>query len=121
VNDADARDRSVTIHLVVESNRSAPSGAELNLGCPAILLVDFGEPEMAGKDGAVEPMYSVIVNEENQFVVWPDGRYIPSGWRHVGRTGTNAELSAYLREMFVETLPAPMLIREVKPLESRWG
>lgn len=76
---------------------------------------------MASNDKTGESMHQVIVNEENQFVVWPDARSIPTGWRHVGRTGTKSELTAYLREMFVETLPMPLLIRDGRQPETHWG
>jgi MbtH protein len=61
---------------------------------------------MSGKKSSHE----VIVNDEHVYVVWPAKRALPEGWRYIGKGGTEEELAVYLREMFVETMPAPMLI-----------
>jgi MbtH protein len=65
--------------------------------------------------------HEIIVSTDNVYVVWPAGRPVPSGWRYIGKGGTEPELVVYLREMFVETMPAPMLVAEGRQPESRWG
>lgn len=65
--------------------------------------------------------HEIIVSTDNIYVVWPVGRALPDGWRYIGKGGTEPELLAYLREMFVETLPAPMLMADGRLPESRWG
>jgi len=57
----------------------------------------------------------LIVNDQEQFAVWPATRRVPGGWRPVGRTGTRESLTEYLREVLVETLPAPLLRANGKP------
>lgn len=59
--------------------------------------------------------HQLIVNDQEQFAVWPAARRAPAGWRPVGRTGTRESLADYLREILVETLPAPLLRSDGRP------
>jgi MbtH protein len=64
--------------------------------------------------------HQIITNDDDQFVVWSDSRKLPLGWRYVGRAGTRAELMQYLKDMLVETVPAPL--RLTRPAgDSRWA
>lgn len=65
-----------------------------------------------GDDAAT---HQLIVNDQEQFAVWPSRRRVPAGWRPVGRTGTRESLTEYLREILVETLPAPLLRSDGRP------
>ena len=68
-----------------------------------------------------EGTHQIITNDDLQFVVWSSRRQLPPGWRHVGKSGSRAELALYLREMLVETIPAPLIISDRRPPDSRWG
>ena len=70
------------------------------------------------KDGA---SHEIIVNDDHVYVVWPAARRTPAGWRYLGKAGSKDELLLYLREMYVETMPAPMLMSDGRQPESRWG
>ncbi|MDP3819887.1 MAG: MbtH family NRPS accessory protein [Burkholderiales bacterium] len=59
--------------------------------------------------------HQLIVNDQEQFAVWPATRRVPNGWRPVGRTGTRESLTEYLREILVETLPAPLMRSDGRP------
>lgn len=74
-----------------------------------------------GKTSEDACSHEVIVNDEHIYVVWPADQALPARWRYVGKGGTEAELLAYVREMYVETLPAPLLISDLRQPESRWG
>ena len=65
--------------------------------------------------------HQIITNDDLQFVVWSNQRPLPRGWRHVGKSGSRAELTLYLREMLVETIPAPLIISGRRAPDSRWG
>jgi len=65
--------------------------------------------------------HEIIVSSDNVYVVWPAARVLPDGWRYIGKGGSEPELTAYLREMFVETMAAPMLMPDGRLPESRWG
>ena len=63
---------------------------------------------MASRQSGSDASHMVIVNDSSQFVVWPSQRRLPPGWRHVGHTGTRAELTEYLKAMGVQTVAAPV-------------
>ena len=64
--------------------------------------------------------HQIIVNAQDQFVVWPLRLQPPAGWRCIGTTGTRAELDVYLRKLAAETLPMPLLITDKRTLDTRW-
>ncbi|GAA3453662.1 MULTISPECIES: MbtH family protein [Dactylosporangium] len=49
--------------------------------------------------------YTVVVNDEEQYSIWPEGRDIPGGWREAGRAGTKAECLAYVEEVWTDMRP----------------
>ncbi len=76
---------------------------------------------MARPESKDRPEHEIIVNDQHQYVVWPAARRLPAGWRYLGKGGSREDLLYYLREMFVETLPAPLLIDDGRQPESLWG
>ena len=68
-----------------------------------------------------EGTHQIITNDDLQFVVWSSRRQLPPGWRYVGRSGSRAELTLYLRDMLVETMPTPLIVSGRRPPDSRWG
>jgi len=81
----------------------------------------LGERRVARLEDTDRAAHEIIVNDQHQYVVWPAARRLPAGWRYLGKAGARDELLYYLREMFVETLPAPLLITDGRQPESRWG
>ncbi|MEI9993637.1 MAG: MbtH family protein [Rhizomicrobium sp.] len=49
--------------------------------------------------------YQVIVNHEEQYSIWPEGRDLPLGWSAVGKAGTKAECLAYIQEVWTDMRP----------------
>ena len=54
---------------------------------------------------ADDRMYVVVVNHEEQYSIWPDGREIPAGWREVGKKGLKEECLAYINEVWTDMRP----------------
>lgn len=50
-------------------------------------------------------IYTVVVNHEEQYSIWPDYKDIPKGWRGVGKTGRKAECLAYIKEVWTDMRP----------------
>ena len=50
-------------------------------------------------------LYTVVVNVEEQYSIWPAGREIPLGWREVGKQGTKAECLEYIKEVWTDMRP----------------
>lgn len=59
-----------------------------------------------------EARYTVVVNHEEQYSIWPDRRPLPSGWRDVGHAGTKAECLAYIQEVWVDMRPLSLRRRQ---------
>ena len=49
--------------------------------------------------------YKVVVNDEEQYSIWPADREIPPGWRDAGKEGTKAECLAYIEEVWTDMRP----------------
>jgi MbtH protein len=50
-------------------------------------------------------VYTVVVNHEEQYSIWPDYKEIPAGWRAVGKTGFKPECLAYIKEVWTDMRP----------------
>ena len=60
---------------------------------------------MTQEDQADTTVYHVVVNHEEQYSIWPDGREIPKGWRQAGKTGTKGECLAHIKEVWTDMRP----------------
>jgi MbtH protein len=47
-----------------------------------------------------QAIYTVVVNHEEQYSIWPDYKEIPNGWRAVGKTGLKPECLSYINEVW---------------------
>lgn len=50
-------------------------------------------------------IYEVVVNHEEQYSIWPQGKEVPAGWRTVGRSGRKEEVLAYIDEVWTDMRP----------------
>ena len=50
-------------------------------------------------------IYTVVVNHEEQYSIWPADRELPAGWNAAGKTGTKAECLAYIEEVWTDMRP----------------
>ena len=50
-------------------------------------------------------IYTVVMNHEEQYSIWPADREVPSGWRDVGKSGPKAECLAYIEEVWTDMRP----------------
>jgi MbtH protein len=56
----------------------------------------------AGDD---EVRYRVVVNDEEQYSIWPVSRTLPSGWRETGMEGDKAACLEYVNEVWTDLRP----------------
>ncbi len=49
--------------------------------------------------------YQVVVNDEEQYSIWPTEREIPAGWRATGPSGPKAECLTYIDEVWTDMRP----------------
>jgi MbtH protein len=50
-------------------------------------------------------IYAVVLNDEEQYSIWPEHREDPPGWRREGTTGTKAECLAHIDEVWTDMRP----------------
>ncbi|HXS61759.1 MAG TPA: MbtH family NRPS accessory protein [Streptosporangiaceae bacterium] len=49
--------------------------------------------------------YAVVLNDEEQYSIWPAGRELPAGWRRSGFTGQREECLAHIDEVWTDIRP----------------
>lgn len=54
------------------------------------------------EDGAI---YTVVVNGEEQYSIWPSHKAMPRGWRPAGKEGRKAECLRYIDETWTDMRP----------------
>jgi len=68
--------------------------------------------------------FKVIVNQEEQYCLWPKSKDIPDGWRSTGKEGPKPDCLQYVTEVWTDMRPlslrlkmpeAAPLLTEVKP------
>jgi MbtH protein len=64
----------------------------------------------------VEGDYTVVVNHEEQYSVWPAGREPPAGWTPVGQTGSRDECLAWIDANWTDI--RPLSLRRLLPITS---
>ncbi|KAB1928267.1 MbtH family NRPS accessory protein [Micromonospora noduli] len=50
-------------------------------------------------------MYRVVVNQEEQYSVWPVDRELPAGWLATGHRGTRDDCLAHIEEVWTDMRP----------------
>ncbi len=50
-------------------------------------------------------VYTVVINHEEQYSIWPAEKENAPGWRDAGKRGTKAECLAYIEEVWKDMRP----------------
>lgn len=50
-------------------------------------------------------IYKVVVNDEEQYSIWPADRANPPGWHDEGKHGLKAECLAHIEEVWTDMRP----------------
>ena len=49
--------------------------------------------------------FVVVVNNEEQYSIWPDHRDLPAGWRDAGFRGVREECLAHVEQVWTDMRP----------------
>jgi len=49
--------------------------------------------------------FAVVVNHEEQYSIWPEGRPIPAGWRATGFAGGKNECLEHIAQVWTDMRP----------------
>jgi MbtH protein len=60
---------------------------------------------MAWNDEEDGRIYRAVVNDEEQYSIWPADREIPLGWRDAGEVGPKREVLDWIREVWEDMRP----------------
>jgi MbtH protein len=55
--------------------------------------------------------YTVVINHEEQYSIWLDGRTMPDGWRAVGKTGSKEDCLSHIDEVWTDMRPLSLRLR----------
>ena len=57
------------------------------------------------EDDEDSTIYVAVVDHEEQYSIWPEGRELPLGWSDAGKHGTKAEVLAWIEEVWTDMRP----------------
>ena len=57
---------------------------------------------MARDEAEDTTIYTVVINHEEQYSIWPAEREPPLGWQEVGMQGLKAECLAYIKDVWID-------------------
>lgn len=60
--------------------------------------------------------YKVVINDEEQYSIWPAHRTIPAGWHEAGKEGSRDECLDYIEQVWTDMRPRSL--RESAPTQS---
>ena len=49
--------------------------------------------------------WTVVINLEDQYSIWPTSKAVPLGWKEASKIGTKEECLAYIKEIWVDMRP----------------
>jgi MbtH protein len=52
-----------------------------------------------------DQQFRVVINDEEQYSIWPADRELPAGWRPEGMSGTKDACLAYIDEAWTDMRP----------------
>lgn len=64
-----------------------------------------------------EVTYTVVVNQEGQYSIWPATKALPEGWTKAGKQGSKDACLAFISEVWTDMRPLS-LRRQMESLQS---
>jgi MbtH protein len=52
--------------------------------------------------------FVVVINDEEQYSIWPDYKALPAGWRAAGKSGRRDACLAWIDEVWTDMRPASL-------------
>jgi MbtH protein len=68
-------------------------------------IMTQAQPSSSDADDVV---YTVVINDEAQYSIWPTFRDVPAGWREVGVRGPKADCLAHIDTVWTDMRPASL-------------
>ncbi len=61
---------------------------------------------MAEENDDGKTFFNVVMNDEEQYSIWPAERAVPAGWRAVGVSGNKQECLDHIEQTWTDMRPA---------------
>ncbi|MEM9457589.1 MAG: MbtH family NRPS accessory protein [Myxococcota bacterium] len=74
---------------------------------------------MSWGDDDETAIFTVVLNHEEQYSIWPQGRELPAGWREAGKQGTKTQCLAWIDEVWTDM--RPLSLRKALDAEPEQG
>lgn len=74
---------------------------------------------MSGDDQEDINIYKVVVNQEEQYSIWPANRENALGWRDVGKSGSKVQCLAYIKEVWIDMRPLSLREQMQKTIQRK--
>jgi MbtH protein len=55
--------------------------------------------------------YLVVMNDEDQYSIWPEDRSVPAGWRAEGMRGSKADCLAHIDRVWTDMRPKSLRLQ----------
>lgn len=63
--------------------------------------------------------HTVVINDEEQYSIWPTFRPVPAGWQEVGVRGAKQDCLDYIDKVWTDITPKSVREAMAKDRESR--
>ena len=60
---------------------------------------------MASETDSDSTLYNVVLNDEEQYSIWPVDMAVPAGWRKEGKSGPKADCLAHIKVVWTDMTP----------------
>jgi MbtH protein len=71
-----------------------------------VMVAEWGQASIEGMAMSFESeRYVVVLNDEEQYSIWPADRDIPDGWRADGTSGSKEECLAHIEKVWTDLRP----------------
>jgi|tagenome__1003787_1003787.scaffolds.fasta_scaffold18136932_1 MbtH protein len=88
------------------SGRKMDAARTRVLGAPRSAgLNTVPEGSLAEEEQDDATVYKVVVNDEEQYSIWPAHRENAPGWRDAGKNGTRADCLSYIESVWTDMRP----------------
>jgi MbtH protein len=68
-------------------------------------MFDDTAGELASRQASADVVFAVVVNNEDQYSIWPESRELPGGWRHTGVTGSRDACLSHIETVWTDMRP----------------
>lgn len=65
---------------------------------------------MESADDDIE--YVAVVNDEEQYSIWPSSKDLPAGWRAAGHQGAKSSCLSYIEEVWTDMRPRSVRVAD---------